>query len=391
VWINRRQIIIYPFLFAIYPLLNLYVTNIRLLKFSALVEPLILILGVTFILYLAANQILKASTSAGILTTIVAVAILYYGAFYDVLSNVRTIGSIVQHHEYLLPVWVISSVLLSALAMRKRVASAQANAYLNFLSAVITGVILVPGVVSFVRGAASDLSHAQTIGSPIHTQENPTKGRSLNGRIELGVLPDVYYIILDGYGRADVLREYYDFDNSPFVNNLKSKGFYVAANGRSNYSLTALSLSSSLNMDYLDVSLTDGLSNNERISALFPLIENNYVIQEFNNRGYTTINFASGWEATDYNKLADINLKFSTINQFNSLLLDTTIIRPIAPEYSQNEERTIVLGIFDELKEIPKIKDPTFSFAHVLVPHPPFIFDREGNLPDFYKKGWLTK
>lgn len=378
--INLRQVIVYPCLFAIYPLLNLYVTNVHLLERSAVVKPLLLILGATLVLYLVANRVLKASTSAGILTTAIAVALLYYGVFYDVVGTVGTIGATVQRHEYLLPAWVILFVLVGTLAVRKRAASAQVNAYLNFLSAALIGAVLVPGVMSLVRGTTSDLSPAQAASiSP----QSPTQGRSLNARIELEALPDVYYIILDGYGRADVLLDYYDFDNSAFINSLTSKGFYVVSESRSNYPHTFMSLASSLNMDYLDVSLIEGSSNKERIGAMLPWVGNNYVIREFNNRGYTTINFASGWEATEHNELADINFKFSAINQFNTLFLYTTILRPVAPDYSQNERRMIVLGTFDKLKEIPEIKGPTFAFAHVYIPHPPFIFDRKGNFSKY--------
>ena len=380
--INRRQIIVYPCLFAIYPLLNLYVTNVHLLEISAVVTPLLLILGATLVLYLAANWLLKASTSAGILTTAIAVAILYYGAFYDVVGKVGIIGSTVWRHEYLLPVWIILFILVGTLAVRKRAASAQVNAYLNFLSAALIGVVLVPEGMSLVRGTTSNLSPARATSSPVYIQ-NPTKGRSLNARIELDALPDVYYIILDGYGRADVLRDYFNFDNSAFIDNMTAKGFYIASESRSNYPHTFMSLASSLSMDYLDVSLISGSSNKERIGAVLPWIGNNYVIREFNNRGYTTINFASGWEATEHSELADINFKFSAINQFNTLFLHTTILRPVAPDYSQMERRTIVLSTFDKLKEIPEIKGPTFAFAHVYVPHPPFIFDRKGNFSKY--------
>jgi hypothetical protein len=63
---------------------------------------------------------------------------------------------------------------------------------------------------------------------------------------------DVYYIILDGYSRGDVLDEVFDYDNRPFLTRLESLGFSVADNSRSNYAMTRLSLPSSLNMDYLD-------------------------------------------------------------------------------------------------------------------------------------------
>jgi hypothetical protein len=40
--------------------------------------------------------------------------------------------------------------------------------------------------------------------------------------------PDVYYFILDSYTRADLLKEAYGYDNSPFLDALRERGFYVA-------------------------------------------------------------------------------------------------------------------------------------------------------------------
>jgi hypothetical protein len=371
--INRRQTIVYPCLFAIYPLLNLYVTNIHKPPFSAMVKPLLLILGAILVLYLAANWILKASTSAGILTTAIVVAVLYYGAFYNVVGNVGTVGATVQRH--LLPVWVVLFVLICTLAVRKRVASAQVNAYLNFLSATIIGVVLVSGVVSFVRGTTSNLS-------PARATSSPAQGRSLNARIELDALPDVYYIILDGYGRADVLLDYYNFDNSVFINSLTSKGFYVAPESRSNYSQTAMSLPTSLNVDYPDTLgvLEDRLSTPQKTRLLRSLVQNNYVIRQFNDMGYTTINLDSGFSFfTSNNKQVDISYRFRGVDEFTEHLLETTILKALFPTFIQKSRRQGVLAIFDKLKKVSQIESPTFTFSHVPVPHPPFIFDRQGN------------
>jgi hypothetical protein len=55
----------------------------------------------------------------------------------------------------------------------------------------------------------------------------------------LGYNPDIYYIIVDGYARADVLREYYEFDNSEFLNGLEKRGFTVNDSSRANYYWTS--------------------------------------------------------------------------------------------------------------------------------------------------------
>jgi len=40
--------------------------------------------------------------------------------------------------------------------------------------------------------------------------------------------PDIYYIVLDGYGRSDRLEEYFGYDNSAFTAALAERGFHVA-------------------------------------------------------------------------------------------------------------------------------------------------------------------
>ena len=65
-------------------------------------------------------------------------------------------------------------------------------------------------------------------------------------------LPDVYFIVLDGYARADVLQNDLNLDNSPFLDALRKRQFYVADCSMSNYAQTEQSFASSLNMMYLD-------------------------------------------------------------------------------------------------------------------------------------------
>lgn len=386
--INRRQILVYPFLFAIYPLLNLYVTNAQKIPFSSVAKILLPILGATLALYLVANWLLKASTSAGILTTAIAVALLYYGVFYDVVGAVGTIGATVQRHQYLLllPVWIILFALVGVLVVRKRFESAQLNAYLNFLSVAIIGVVLVQRAISYVPSLMNNPSSAQAASSVRDdSRPVPTQGRSLGARIEVDTLPDVYYIILDAYAREDTLLEYYDFDNSAFLDSLTSKGFYIASESRSNYPQTAMSFPSSLNVDYLDALgiLDDGLSVEERFFKSFFLVRKteNYVARQFSDSGYTTISFRS---------------KSPLVNdEFDPRFFNTTIGRALLPSYNMRVRRQDLLAIFDGLRKVPQIEGPTFTFAHILAPHPPFVFDREGNFTGVtgYGSGnvWLPK
>src|SRR5688572_14291887 len=204
---NRyRAIVLYPFLFAIYPLLNLYVTNLHLLEFSTVVGPLLLILGATLIIYLIATWWLKVGTSAGLLTTAIVIVLLYYGNFYDLVNKLGVaIGIQLLDHRYLLPLWLSLFFLTIIPIIRKRSTSKRVNQYLNFLSVTIIGVIVWPGVLSFFQGTTT--SGSPLTPTPNNARQSLTRGQSLNTDIETASLPDVYYLILDGYGRQDVLQD----------------------------------------------------------------------------------------------------------------------------------------------------------------------------------------
>ena len=45
---------------------------------------------------------------------------------------------------------------------------------------------------------------------------------------------DIYYLIFDQYARSDILKKYYNYDNSSFINSLENQGFNVAKESYSN-------------------------------------------------------------------------------------------------------------------------------------------------------------
>ena len=192
---------------------------------------------------------------------------------------------------------------------------------------------------------------------------------------------DIYYIILDSYARKDILESLFDFDNSDFVGVLKENGFYVAEKSRSNYPHTFLSLSSSLNMKYINY-LTEVLgkdSNDPKVP--FEMIENNDVASILKDNGYKFINFDSGWEATSNNGKADYNIDCGNVDEFLMILTQTTALQVLENRFHffKNDARGRVLCTFERLKEIHQIMGPKFIFAHIMVPHSPYLFDAKGD------------
>ncbi len=48
------------------------------------------------------------------------------------------------------------------------------------------------------------------------------------------------------------------------------------------------------------------------------------------------------------------------------------------------------MSIFKRLRELAVLPGPKFVFAHIISPHPPYLFDRKGNLPPLSEMGTLS-
>lgn len=201
-------------------------------------------------------------------------------------------------------------------------------------------------------------------------------------QITCGTKPDIYYLILDAYGRSDILQNMYDVDNSSFINFLKQKGFYVADQSRSNYIQTIYSLSSSLNFSFIN-SEPQGMSGQNYFTDL---IDENRLMSLLKQCGYQTVAFASGFSFTNQPDVTTYLSEDTGLNVFENLLLEGTIVEDLAnkwdwqpPALSFEGHRMRVLYDFNELQKIPRWRGPKFVFAHILSPHPPFVFDANGN------------
>ena len=198
--------------------------------------------------------------------------------------------------------------------------------------------------------------------------------------------PDIYYIIMDRYASADVLEEYYHFDNSEFLNFLTDKGFYVASDSQANYLKTRSSLASSLNFNYINY-LTEELGEDYKdLGPIHALLEDYEVWRFLKSQGYLFVHFGSWWGPTGGNKYADMNIIYSYTPEFTRILFETTPLFPLldklnifeVDDFDETHAKRFLYK-FDKLHEISELEEPTFVFAHMLVPHVPCVFDAECN------------
>lgn len=385
-FLKFRATLFYPLVFAAFPPIFLYADNPNEgIRFPEFIVPFAAVIVGTAFLVLLLKLIIRDSVKASVIASIFVLIFFAHGPVHDYLwlHRVSIAGLFVGRHTYLLPISAAIALASVPLVLLYR------RSLAPLMQVAVAGVAI---LVIFNIGRIAVYGIGQSDDSSVNAQEIA----SASGAASMGVeLPDIYYIILDGYGRADILKETHNFDNSEFVESLTRKGFFFATKSRSNYVYTTYSLPSSLNMRYL-----------EEGDPTWRLVYDSAVLHYVQNLGYQYVHLDSGWGITRRNKKADVeflghNPLQVLLNDYSSVLLRSTVIWPVVDRLGFNVDSPFSARAakrfqenMENLRQIPAFPGPTFTFNHNVPPHPPYIFDRDGNRPSesrFEFKGNIWK
>jgi hypothetical protein len=373
--IRRWEIRAYPFLVAAYPALALLAANADQVRLAAVARPLLLSLLLCAVLYALLAVILRHPDRSAALASWWLLLFFAYGHVIDPLKEVTILGESLGRHRYLAVIWLVLALLGAAWILRQKAWRRSARV-LNLTSAI--------AVVLPILQVAYYLVQTGLLSASAPSSTTLPEGQVL--RAAAGQeLPDIYYIILDGYGRSDTLEQVYGFDNADFRAGLQRLGFVVAQCSQSNYAQTGLSIASSTNLQYLDAlgdSFDPGTHN---YLPLRPLIESSAVRRSLEALGYRTVAFDTG---NTFINLQDADLYLSPrpsngLAVFELLFLRSTAGRIVLdsamllPPF-QDEHRERVLYAFDELERLGSELGPKYVYAHIVSPHDPFVFGANG-------------
>lgn len=367
----------YFLLFAIYPVLALLNYNILQIRYTAGIRPLIVLAVMASAFFLLFRWIFKNNQRAAFAVTSLTILFFSYGQVADYLKN-RNLP--IPYQKLVLGViWVLLAILAFY-------GAGKGGKWINNAALPLNVVSL--GLVIYSTVQIVWWSFPVTATSPADDHAPIQELQVTPGQI----LPDIYYIIDDSYGRSDLLKTSFDIDNSEFISGLQDLGFYVASCSQSNYNRTDVSLASSLNLDYLQNLDTDYKPGNEDRRTLWDSILHSTVRYELEGIGYQTVAFATGFawsEMADADVYLSPSLTWSALTGFETLLIRTTpgryledfnIINLDQIDGQRFRERTqLILGSMKKLAEMPGQK---FVFIHILPPHPPFVFGPDGSLTD---------
>jgi hypothetical protein len=382
---QQRVVVFHPLLFALYPPITLLANNILQIRPVDSIRSIIVFLTLGLLIFGINRLIFKDWIKAGLFSSILLLSFASYGQVYSALEGASTLG----RHRFLAPVWLVATVAILWWAARRKGDLKLATSFLNVVSVALLVMPL------FSLGNAAWLSYKYANSNKVSVDKiSQTADTTSQTR------PDVYYIILDMYARDDILKERYRYDNSEFLNELEKMGFYVARCSVSNYNMTELSLASSFNMNYLDTLGDQYVAGQTDRSGLVSLIHESAVRQIFENMGYKFINYETGFTFTEIRD-ADSFLSPGPedyvdgkpafqINAFESMLIRTTafvLVNDAQAKWADpvntamDVRKTHIARETHLLKTLPELPSsvpgPKFVYAHILIPHPPFVFSKD--------------
>jgi hypothetical protein len=214
------------------------------------------------------------------------------------------------------------------------------------------------------------------------------------------ISPNIYWIVLDGYPRQDVLREEFGFDNSDFIHALTSLGFVVLDQSRSNFPATVNSISSTLNMDYAVRPEGEDIEPFP-LEDMYPIVRGqSRTVSRLKSAGYHYVHFENGY---DYLTECDAGEPRCVrgnlgLDELDTAILSNTPMIDLIVDWGKLKGRFYeapfawggVADLTAKIGEIRKTPSPFFVYAHVLAPHPPIRFraDCSFRTADLDLQGW---
>jgi hypothetical protein len=105
-------------------------------------------------------------------------------------------------------------------------------------------------------------------------------------------------------------------------------------------------------------------------------------MRQLRAHGYTIYSFETGYAATELESQTRRLVGRAGPNEFETTLLNLTPLPPLLallPELDAYEaHRRRIRFTLETLPKLALEPGPKFVFAHILAPHPPFVFDAEG-------------
>ena len=333
-----KNFIIFPFLLAFFPSWIIISKNFEQLIFQDILISLAII-AVSIIIWIVITKIIKNGNKAALITGVGIGFFFYFGYVQDALKGIMIFNMPIDKTSVLVPISLVIFIISTIYFIKSR------N---NFESIVKIANVFAITVILFtlVQFVVPDA---------------------------LAEKPNVYHIILDEYTDNEILMKEFNYDNEKFLKFLNKNGFYVPNKSFSTWESTPDELSLILNMDYPQV-------NKGWISDAYESLNDNEVMSIFSDQNYSIIETESMVRWKNFSNV-DTKVCFDghLYSEFFDEVMRKSIIRYFLEHYHNDTRRDMIKCAFNELSQtVEQNNEPRYVFAHIVVPHPPFLFGPNG-------------
>ena len=346
-------------------ILAIWGDNMRRLPFEGVWPTLAAGFGIAGVVVVALRLVLRSWAAAEVASVMIAIYCFYVPSFVELVA-LPGWAMIVAHGVaivllYFLGKWIVGRQDRSAIA-------ATNFRLVAVLLLLITAVPIIRGQISLEGDRA----------------KRPQALAALHGTATASS-PDVWHILFDRYAGTDTLRSTYAFDNRPFVEALRARGFTVHDQAFANYQRTAHSVASTMNGSLLDPLGRGQAQRGDDWVPIYRAMRDSAAVRAFNRMGYHTVHAGSWWEPTRQSGFASESIEVRTMPQLARLAIDSSAIgfwsRGFSLPYFDGRKDQCFRASekFRRLSALTRSADPKHVFAHFLVPHPPFVLNSDGS------------
>jgi hypothetical protein len=365
-WLS--QLPLHPPLWAAYIVLLVYSNNLAEVPPSDVPLPLLVATGSAALGTLVLAVALRDPPRAGVVVTMVVVPLLAFAFIRDAVAAVWT------GDDRILVLVLLVLVCLGVVAMERRRASVGSlTLALNVLSALLVGMVLVPIVVgvSVALSRSASVSDTALPARPAVATSPATAPR------------DIYHLVFDRYGSNEAMRIRFGFDNSGFTRWLEQVGFQVVEDARANYSGSAVSLASTLGMSLLDEVAAQMGPDVGYYGPILDRVRRSPVAAWLQDRGYEYIHLGSWYPPTASSAIADRSFGPGISNDLATTLIDNSALPVVFDPFPSAKQRHAAAAMLQldrlDVLATESAGAPRYVFAHILVPHPPYVFSEDGS------------
>ncbi|HUR12798.1 MAG TPA: sulfatase-like hydrolase/transferase [Flavitalea sp.] len=366
---NLRRLPYHVLLVPVFFVLHGYVENFGFISGSDALFLALRYCAFAAAVFLLSRLAFKNNRKAALMTTAWIALYLFFGAVFDFIKAHSPI-KLLYRYVFLGPLFILLLVALFVYLKKSKREIYQITLFLNLLFLIYILVDL--GQAAWMNTRPREYKLAMYNFGSMNKFKIPDSCAK----------PDIYFLLFDEYASSISLKEKYNFINN-LDTFLLARKFSIQKHSTSNYNYTPFSMSSTLNMKFLDwLNVEKGITRDDFLKTNIAIAQNE-VISFFGHNGYQIVNYSMFdlVSAPSIIKQEFLPVKTKMITEgtlFSRLYKDFEWVF-VEIRHIDNNELFI-----RKVKEASasKHKLPQFIYAHFYMPHEPFFFDKNGRRKD---------